>query len=170
MKKYITNLADSAEKNEIEFTGADSVRVNNKDYSFNYKFITDKVLMLRLNDKNYFMTLSESDDEEEYLSVNLQSKLYNIVVKSELDIMIEKMSVNKSQGKDKKEIFSPMPGIITKLNVTEGQKVNKGDVILVLEAMKMENEIKAKKDCVIKKINAEALKSVEKNELLVILE
>ena len=36
------------------------------------------------------MTLSESDDEEEYLSVNLQSKLYNIVVKSELDIMIEK--------------------------------------------------------------------------------
>lgn len=170
MKKYITNLADSAEKNEIEFTGADSVRVNNKDYSYNYKFITDKVLMLRLNDKNYFMTLSESDDEEEYLSVNLQSKLYNIVVKSELDIMIEKMSVNKSQGKDKKEIFSPMPGIITKLNVTEGQKVNKGDVILVLEAMKMENEIKAKKDCVIKKINAEALKSVEKNELLVILE
>jgi biotin carboxyl carrier protein len=170
MKKYITNLADSAEKNEIEFTGADSVRVNNKDYTFNYKFITDKVLMLRLNDKNYFMTLSESDDEEEYLSVNLQSKLYNIVVKSELDIMIEKMSVNKSQGKDKKEIFSPMPGIITKLNVTEGQKVNKGDVILVLEAMKMENEIKAKKDCVIKKINAEALKSVEKNELLVILE
>ncbi len=170
MKKYITNLADSAEKNEIEFTGADSVRVNNKDYTFNYKFITDKVLMLRLNDKNYFMTLSESDDEEEYLSVNLQSKLYNIVVKSELDIMIEKISVNKSQGKDKKEIFSPMPGIITKLNVTEGQKVNKGDVILVLEAMKMENEIKAKKDCVIKKINAEALKSVEKNELLVILE
>ena len=80
------------------------------------------------------------------------------------------MSTGKSESKDKKEIYSPMPGIIKKMNVKESQKVSKGDVLLVLEAMKMENEIKAKKDCVIKKINVEELKSVEKNELLLILE
>ena len=40
-------------------------------------------------------------------------------------------------------ITSPMPGNILKINVTQGQKVNEGDVLIVLEAMKMENEISA---------------------------
>ena len=59
-----------------------------------------------------------------------------------------------------------MPGIIKALNVKAGQQVKKGDVLLVLEAMKMENEIKAVKDGIVKKVNAEAMSSVEKNELL----
>ena len=42
-------------------------------------------------------------------------------------------------------VTSPMPGNILKINVTQGQKVNEGDVLLVLEAMKMENEIVATK-------------------------
>lgn len=42
-------------------------------------------------------------------------------------------------------VKSPMPGNILKINVTQGQKVNEGDVLLVLEAMKMENEIVATK-------------------------
>ncbi len=41
------------------------------------------------------------------------------------------------------EIQSPMPGNILSVNVTEGQSVNKGDVLMILEAMKMENEIMA---------------------------
>ena len=43
------------------------------------------------------------------------------------------------------QITSPMPGNILKINVTQGQKVSEGDVLLVLEAMKMENEIVATK-------------------------
>ena len=42
-------------------------------------------------------------------------------------------------------VKSPMPGNILKINVTQGQKVSEGDVLLVLEAMKMENEIVATK-------------------------
>ncbi len=42
-------------------------------------------------------------------------------------------------------VKSPMPGNILKINVTQGQKVNEGDVLLILEAMKMENEIVATK-------------------------
>ena len=42
-------------------------------------------------------------------------------------------------------IKSPMPGNILKINVSAGQKVNEGDVLIILEAMKMENEITATK-------------------------
>lgn len=169
MKKYITNLADSNEKNEVEFTALNKVLINKKEYDYDFRFINSNVMVLRMNDKNYFLTVAKSDDED-YYEVNFNSKLYNIVTKSELDILIENMSGKKGDSGEKKEIYSPMPGIITKLNVSEGQNVSKGQVLFVLEAMKMENEIKAKKDCVIKKVNVEELKSVEKNELLLILE
>ena len=42
-------------------------------------------------------------------------------------------------------VKSPMPGNILKINVSQGQKVNEGDVLLILEAMKMENEVTATK-------------------------
>lgn len=50
-------------------------------------------------------------------------------------------------------ITSPMPGNILKINVTQGQKVNEGDVLIVLEAMKMENEISATKSGTVAQIN-----------------
>jgi len=169
MKKYTTKFVDSDVISESLITGQDCMTLNGKDFSYDYKFLTDNVLILRMNDKNYYLTVNE-DDDEGFLEVNLNSKVYRIIPKSELDLIIEKLSVNKGESRDKKEILSPMPGIISKLNVTEGQKVNKGEVFLVLEAMKMENEIKAKKDCVIRKINVTEKKSVDKNELLLVLE
>lgn len=169
MKKYFTNNTDSKEKDEVEFLNENTVSVNKKEYDYDYKFLNPSVVMLRMNDKNFMVTVSDNDEEECY-DVNLGSQMYKIVAKSELDLLVDKMSSGKNEGKEKKEIYSPMPGIITKMNVTEGQKVIKGEVLLVLEAMKMENEIKAKKDCVIKKVNVAELKSVEKNELLLVLE
>lgn len=50
---------------------------------------------------------------------------------------------------DAELISSPMPGTIVSVNVTAGQSVKKGDVLLVLEAMKMENEIMAPHDAII---------------------
>ena len=50
-------------------------------------------------------------------------------------------------------ITSPMPGNFLKINVTQGQKVNEGDVLIVLEAMKMENEISATKSGTVAQIN-----------------
>ena len=140
MKKYFTSIVDSKDNNEIELLNQNTVSINKKEYSYEHKFLNPNVLMLRLNDKNFMVTVSDNDDEGFY-EVNFGSRMHKIVAKSELDILVDKMSSGKNEGKEKKEIYSPMPGIITKLNVSEGQKVNKGEVLLVLEAMKMENEI-----------------------------
>lgn len=169
MKKYTTKLSDSDIKNEIFLSGQNKVIFDSKEFEYEHKFISENVLMLRVNNENFLVSVTEDDDKEFY-EVNIDSVLYKTEVKDELELMIEKLSVNKSSGKEKKEIYSPMPGVIKKLFISEGQQITKGDVLFVLEAMKMENEIKAKSDCVIKKINVEELKSVEKNELLVILE
>ena len=63
-------------------------------------------------------------------------------------------------------ISAPMPGTILKVNVANGQAVKKGDVLMVLEAMKMENEIMAPADGTITSVNVNAGASVEAGTVL----
>ena len=64
-------------------------------------------------------------------------------------------------------VKSPMPGTIINVNVTAGQSVKKGDVLVVLEAMKMENEIKAAKDGKIISVSVNKGESVDTGTVLV---
>ena len=66
-------------------------------------------------------------------------------------------------------ITSPMPGNILKINVTQGQHVNEGDVLIVLEAMKMENEISATKSGTVAQINVTKGAVVETGTPLVVI-
>lgn len=66
-------------------------------------------------------------------------------------------------------ITSPMPGNILKINVTQGQKVNEGDVLIVLEAMKMENEISATKSGTVAQISVTKGAVVETGTPLVVI-
>ncbi len=72
-----------------------------------------------------------------------------------------------AQGSTK--VTSPMPGTILDIKVSAGQSVKKGDVICVLEAMKMENDIPAPADGVVASINVQKGASVAANDLLATL-
>lgn len=61
---------------------------------------------------------------------------------------------------------SPMPGTILKVNVKEGDTVKAGDSVVILEAMKMENDITAPKDGVVKKLFVNEKQTVAKGEAL----
>ncbi|MBQ6004998.1 MAG: biotin/lipoyl-binding protein [Selenomonadaceae bacterium] len=72
-------------------------------------------------------------------------------------------------GAGEHSIDSPMPGKVIKLVAAEGAAVKAGDVLLILEAMKMQNEITADADGTVKKFNVAAGQSVKAHESLVIL-
>lgn len=67
-------------------------------------------------------------------------------------------------------ITSPLPGKIISINVKQGQKIKRGDLLLVLEAMKMENEVFASHEATVKEIYAKAGDTVETNARLIRLE
>ena len=69
-----------------------------------------------------------------------------------------------------KELNAPMPGLIVSVEVKPGQQVKKGDGLVIIEAMKMENEIKATSDAIVKEIKVQKQQPVEKNQLLMIFE
>ena len=67
------------------------------------------------------------------------------------------------------KVLSPMPGTILNVNVTAGQAVKKGDLMFILEAMKMENEIVAPEDGVVKQIIAQKGATVDTDEVLAVI-
>ena len=104
------------------------------------------------------------------LTIEIEGESFAIDIKDELDQVVEKMGFGSPSGKLIKEIKAPMPGLVLEINVADGQAVNEGDKILILEAMKMENSIMIQTNAIIKRIAVTSGQAVEKGQLLVELE
>ncbi|OIP02131.1 MAG: hypothetical protein AUJ98_02480 [Bacteroidetes bacterium CG2_30_33_31] len=85
-------------------------------------------------------------------------------------ILTTKFKSRKAYSKIKiKEIHSFIPGTITEINIKAGSKVAKGDIILILEAMKMKNKIIAPMAGIIESVNVKIGDIVPKNSLLAVI-
>lgn len=78
--------------------------------------------------------------------------------------------MKKEEEKQDDKIVSPMPGKIIKIMVNEGDKVNAGDTVLVIEAMKMQSNFKVNSDCIIKEILVKEGDSVNNDQILIRLD
>jgi biotin carboxyl carrier protein len=175
MRKYFVNINGSEKTSEIEILDNKTFLYEGNKYEYDTKNLSDNIMVLRINGNNYISKAEKDTEAEENHSdtafhVDIKSESYNVICKSELEVLTEKFSKGKSDKKFKNDVFSPMPGAIVKMNVKEGDQVKKGDVLLVLEAMKMENEIKVSRDCIVKKIFVEEKSSVDKGQILIKLD
>jgi biotin carboxyl carrier protein len=84
-------------------------------------------------------------------------------------IPVEARGVRRAHGLATPEITAPMPGKVVKLPVTEGQQVDAGDVLVVLEAMKMETALHAESAAVVKQIRATVGQMVDHGAVLLVL-
>jgi biotin carboxyl carrier protein len=102
------------------------------------------------------------------LMVNGQKK--TIEVQDQFDALLKQLGMDKMVTAKINEVKAPMPGLVLRILVAEGQSVQKGDALLVLEAMKMENIIKAIGEGVVKTIKVEPKLVVEKNQVMLVME
>ena len=84
--------------------------------------------------------------------------------------LLQKFRENVASASGQTIITAPMPGLVTKLQVKVGDTVAPGSSLIILEAMKMENEIRSKINGIVKKIDVDSHASVEKGQTLIILE
>lgn len=103
-------------------------------------------------------------------TVRINGNRYQVVIKNDLDLLIEEMGLSLGANAIENDIFAPMPGVILSVDVKEGDSVKEGDTLCVLEAMKMENALLSPRDGVIKSIEVSTADTVEKNALLLTLE
>ena len=116
---------------------------------------------------SYQAQLIECNLEEKSFLFYINGKKQLVVVKDKFDLLLEKMGLNDLKSNKMNNIKAPMPGLILSINIKDGDEVQKGDAIMVLEAMKMENVIKSPGDGVVKSILVKQGDSVEKSQVLI---
>ena len=120
--------------------------------------------------KTYHTSIVSINHTTKYVKVEVNGSIHEVNLQDELDLSIQKMGFKLSSDKVENIVFAPMPGLILDVLVEEGQEVEKGQALLILEAMKMENVLKAEKDGVIGSISVVKGDAVEKKEVLIEME
>lgn len=134
--------------------------INGNKYSVDIKEIEDEQAVIHVNGTEYLVEI-----EQEKKSVKTPKLVRESVVRQPGEGRIEKKA---SVGGFSVE--APLPGSIFKLKVKVGDKVAKGDSLLILEAMKMENEVLADQAGVIKEIRIKEGDAVLQNDILLVIE
>ena len=126
-----------------------------------------RVYSLLLGGKSYDVHIDENAADEEALELHLMSR----VIRARASDARKRRIARKTAGPDGPvQITAPMPGRVVKILTAEGTAVTRGDGIIVLEAMKMENELKAPRDGIVVSVLVEEGQGVEGGALLATIE
>jgi len=104
---------------------------------------------------------------EKTFEIKVNQTIYQLSVKDKYDELLHQLGLDKVLANKMANIKAPMPGLVLSILVDEGTDVKKGDALLVLEAMKMENILKSPADGIVKKVSVKKGMAVEKNQVLI---
>ena len=117
--------------------------------------------------KSYTVEVINADAAEKSFLLSVNGNKYQLAVKDKFDELLKSLGFDNLNAKKVNEIKAPMPGLVIDVRILVGDVVKKGDSIIVLEAMKMENIIKSPTDGTVSKINVKKGIAVEKNQVLI---
>lgn len=145
----------------------DLISVNGQILEWDIKKIGGRHYHVLYQNQSFNLELVSLDTETKTVRLKLNNKPCELKIRDKFDLLLEKLGMNNLQNNSAKEIKAPMPGLIFDIKVKEGDEVKKGDPVLILEAMKMENILKSPGDGTVKKIKIKKGESVEKNQVLI---
>ncbi|MCD6566044.1 MAG: biotin/lipoyl-binding protein [Bacteroidales bacterium] len=144
------------------------VVVDNKKYYVDVKKIDKNTYSLLYKGKSYNLSLVSEDDERRY-SIKHKFNHYEVEIMDSI-ARYRKNRGNNDIEEDQSSISSPMPGKVVKIPIKVGDNVVSGQTLIIISAMKMESEYKAKKDGKIKKILTTEGSTIEGNQSLILFE
>ncbi len=147
---------------------SDEITVDDNPFDWDMIEVKENYYHIIKNNISYSVELVEADFETKTLIIKVNGEKFEVAAKDKFDVLLKKLGMNNKASTQLKELKAPMPGLIIELKVTEGQEVKKGDTLLILEAMKMENIIKSPGDGIVKSIKVKQGDSVEKNSVLIL--
>ena len=157
---------------QVELVSRDKNRVKIKIYDKLHEvdivMVEDGVYSLLINGKSYILHLMEGDTSKKY-NVHTANRSFDLeIIDAETRYM---MSRKGNELEDEgNQITSPMHGKVVKIPVKTGDKVDVGQTVIIVSAMKMESEYKAGKAGVIKEILVKEGDTIEGNQALITIE
>lgn len=163
------NIKTSEESFELQFKNAEKTEgtLNGTPFQVDIQQSSDKSFHVLHNHNSYVVHVVNVDFDTKTVRLSINGKTVDYSVKDRMDLLLESMGIDATNSKKVNDLKAPMPGLVLDVLVKPGDRVKKGDPLLILEAMKMENMIKASGDGNIKKVLAIKGSAVEKNTLLI---
>ena len=151
---------------QVDITfNADDVLIDGKSVHVDFRLIAERKLHVLLEGRSYEVFFEDTDPES--FSLLVEDRRRRVAVQSRRDLLLERYGLTTGSHTGQTQVRAPMPGLVLQVLVAEGQDVEIGAPLLVLEAMKMENEVRAASAGSIARVHVGAGDAVGKNELLI---
>lgn len=151
----------------VEVKSQNEGKVNDKAAAWDVIEIKNGSFHVIKNNRSYTAEVVKADLAEKSFLISINGTKYTLSVKDKFDELLKTLGMDNLNSNKVNEIKAPMPGLVLDIRVSEGSPVKKGDAVVVLEAMKMENILKSPADGIVKKINVKKGTAVEKNQVLI---
>lgn len=160
--KYVTTVNGKSFEIEIEADG--SLIVNGQKRAVDFRALGPSMYSILAENTSHELTIEQREDEIEVL---VRGRLYSSQVLDERALLMAQRTGGMMGDAKEASVKCPMPGLIVLVPVQVGQSVTKGQTVVILESMKMQNELKAPRDGVVQIIHVEPGQSVEQNKVLI---
>ncbi len=155
----------------FEIDNEDGVtHVNNVAATPDINMQPNGLISILLDGKSYTAIVENVDTAKKEISVRVNGQRYDTSIQEPIDLLLSNMGLDLKAMQKAEPVKAPMPGMVLKILVSPGQKIEKGDGIIILEAMKMENILKATGPATVKAIRVNEQTAVEKGAILIELE
>lgn len=162
-----TRVKVSGKEFEVDFF--DDLRqegsLNGENFRWDVSKISDRVYHIIKDNRSYNVEVLEAVDDTQRIKVN--GTIYETQTIDRFDELLKSLGMEKGGGSKVNELKAPMPGLVLQIAVKAGDTLKKGDRVLVLEAMKMENVIKSPADVTVASVEVEKGQTVDKNQVMV---
>lgn len=152
---------------DFDDDSASKIRVSGQNYEIALFEIADTLVDLRFDGRSFPLFIEPA---EAGYDVFLEGKTYRVTVEDEKKHFVRQFLKFEDTTGGRVEVKAPMPGLMLRIMVQSGSQVSKGDSLCIIEAMKMENDIRASADGVVKEIFVGEKESIEKDSVIMLLE
>lgn len=166
--KYITIIHDR--KFEIEILTDGSVLVNGEPRTVDFLPLGDTLYSVIMDSQSYEVVIDQAGPgSKNQVEVLMRGHLYTGEVLDERAQLMAMRGGGMEADAGEIAIKAPMPGLIVSILVSEGQAIEAGQTVVILESMKMQNELKAPRAGVVQRIAVATGQSVEQHKPLIVM-
>lgn len=165
MQKVTSTIG--TDQSDWQFNDDGTIFLNGKTVDAEALILSPNSVSIRLNGLSYLATI---DRRGSAFSVSLNGHTFEVLTENSRKIKASLVVGKNVQRQFGTEVRSPMPGMVVRCEVKEDDYVDIDTGLIILEAMKMENEIRATRKGIVRKLLVREKQVVEKGELLLIIE
>jgi biotin carboxyl carrier protein len=144
--------------------------LNGKPVQWSCELLPDGSFSVLYHHRSYRAEVMSVNKDNKTVTLSINGMEYELQISEPVDKMLQAMGLEGRKAGKVNLIKAPMPGMVLNVLVTAGQQLFKGDPVIVLEAMKMENIFKAPEESRVKEVLVKEKTAVEKGQVLVVLE